>query len=141
MSAANRARRRDYRQSNAGNCAPLRHGGGKNSHNPTTSERDSTMYEKVTGVYLDSLVWREKPEPERPDPKLDRITLSAYLKQTGWTVELLDYAIASFNHPKPVGRTTRALSKSIGEPIYSKSAIAVWRARMTTDLQRFGFLE
>ena len=48
---------------------------------------------------------QEYIEPARLDPKKDRIRLSALLKENRWTVELLDHAIATYGHPKPLGRT------------------------------------
>ena len=98
------------------------------------------MFEKVAGEYSDSMVWREKPEPKRVDPKLDKVTLSVYLKETGWDVALLEYAIAGYGHPKPIGRQINSFGDfSPGEPVYSRSQIGRWRERLIDDVRRFGF--
>ena len=95
------------------------------------------MYETVKGEFGDTAIWRDKPRSEPLDPKLDRITLSAYLRETGWTVEMLDYAIGRYNHPKPTGRTVHPDHTT--EPFYQKTAIASWRETVKADLQRLGF--
>jgi hypothetical protein len=82
---------------------------------------------------------REYVEPERPDPKLARISLSAYLKQTGWTVEFLDHAIETHRHPRPIGRAARRFG--LGDPVYDLTQIATWRERFTADLRTFGFIK
>jgi hypothetical protein len=77
---------------------------------------------------------REYIEPARVDPKTDRVTLPDLLQETGWTVDLLDYAIGSYKHPKPVGRRQdRART-----PVYQRSEIATWREKMSDDMRRLG---
>ena len=97
------------------------------------------MYTEVKGEYGTSLVWIEKPEPARPDPKLDQIKLTELLRQRKWIVADLEYAIAAYQFPKPIARAiTEYAAADDGEPIYSRRQIARWHERLVADLERLG---
>jgi hypothetical protein len=105
----------------------------------TQKQKGRQMYSEIKGEYGTSLVWVEKEEPVRPDPKLDRLKLSELLLERKWIVADLEYAIAAYQFPKPIARAITAHGAADdGEPIYSRRQIARWHERLVADLERLG---
>jgi hypothetical protein len=106
------------------------------------STKTATVIPSEYGVHatvIDGRGTRPEPTPEEREAAraADRITLTEYLRVTGWSGERLDYAIGAYGHPRPAGR--RVTPDHATEPYYSRAAIQVWRARIVTDLREFGF--
>jgi hypothetical protein len=81
--------------------------------------------------------------PDRPDKssedfdrerKADRITYSAVLKQFGWTDD--DFSTAKgYNFPRSIGQKISAWGGAT-EWLYSRKAIAQWRANLAAFVSR-----
>lgn len=93
-------------------------------------ERNFIDHRSFTQATVEAPIFPEKPAPSEAElearRQADRIRLGELRRMFGWSVEAVDQAIAGHKFPKPIGRTVER--QGIGEPIYSRAAIAEWHA-------------
>jgi len=106
-------------------------------HNEGTTMKNFRQLDATT-IYVENtpqlVVFPDRPEPPRIDPKADRVLVSDYLREQGWTLSQLTHLTARFGHPKPIGITETK------ESVHSRSAIATWRSQFVDELRSFGFV-